>query len=91
MTNFKIIYFFIKEPAIISIIEVLRNIGKITPTFSSYLLCILLKATLEITLIIREMHNIPPIIKAVFSTLKFNSNSCCINNFPFDCPEFTIG
>ena len=91
MLNFSIIKFLINDPSIIKTVDILNNIGKITPTFSLYLLCILLKDILEITLIIREIHSIAPIIKAVVSTSKFNSNSCCINSFPFDCPEFTIG
>ena len=63
----------------------------ITPTLFLYFIYILLNKIFEITLTILDMHNINPIINAVFSTLKFFNNSCCINNFPFDCPEFTIG
>lgn len=84
MLNFSITDIPTNEPSIIKIIDILNNIGKITPTFSLYSLCILLNAILEITLTIREIHNITPIINAVFSTLKFKSNSCCINSFPFD-------
>ena len=53
--------------------------------------CILLNEIFEITLTILDMHNIAPIMNAVFSTLKLFSNSCCINNLPFDYPEFTMG
>ena len=65
--------------------------GNKNPTLRLYFLCILLNEIFEITLTILDMHNIPPIINAVFSTSKFFSNSCCINNLPFDCPEFAIG
>ena len=91
LTNVKPSELVIKEPTIINIIESDKRSGSIIPTFSLNFLCILLKAILEITLTIRETQRITPIINAVFSTSKFINNSCCINNFPFDCPEFTIG
>jgi len=76
--------FVINDPKIISIIDRDKDIGKITPTLSFSFLCILLNDILEITLTVREIHRIAPIINDVFYISKFKSNSYCINNFPFD-------
>ena len=84
ITNFNIKLSFINDPKIISIIDKHKDTGKIIPTLSFSFLCILLKAILEATLTIREIHRIAPIINAVFSISKFKSNSSCINSFPFD-------
>ena len=68
------IRFGINEPNIIKIIEMANNTGNIIPTFSLYLQYILLNKIFDINLIIREILSIPPIIKAVVSTSKSNSN-----------------